>query len=105
MMARVRFYLIGLCWLSTCWFAYSFVPGCALAASPKPTEWRASASSVTLPVTSTLPAQVYLPLIGGAPPSRLLITGAYIDSILSGEPDEAILLWNAGSSSQPLAGW
>ena len=107
MMARVRFYLIGLCCLAICWPACSFITDSVLAATPKAAEWRASASRVTLtlPVTSTPPAQVYLPLIAGAPPSRLLITGAYIDSPLSGEPDEAILLWNVGGSSQPLAGW
>ncbi len=107
MMARVHFYLIWLFWLSTCWLACSFIPGCALVAAQTLAAWPAAASSVTLtlPATSTLPAQVYLPLVWGVPPSRLLIAGAYIDSTLSGEPDEAILLWNAGSGSQPLAGW
>ncbi|MFN8491661.1 MAG: phospholipase D-like domain-containing protein [Caldilineaceae bacterium] len=106
-MTRVRSYLIGLCWLLVCWIACHFAPCAALAAAPKQNAWPASAPRIilTLPVTSAVTAQVYLPLAWGAPSSRLLITGAYIDSTLSGEPDEAILLWNAGGSSQPLAGW
>lgn len=52
-----------------------------------------------------LPAAVYLPLIGGAPPAQVLIAAAYIDSSISYEPDEAVLLWNVGHGAQPLAGW
>lgn len=50
-------------------------------------------------------ASVYLPTIFGVPPPKVLIAAAYIDSSLSYEPDEAILLWNTGLSAQPLAGW
>ena len=50
------------------------------------------------------PAGVFLPLIA-APPSRIVIAAAYIDSARSGEADEAILLWNVGERPVPLAGW
>lgn len=48
---------------------------------------------------------LYLPAVIGPPPARILIAAAHIDSAVSGEPDEAILLWNVGGSAQPLAGW
>lgn len=48
---------------------------------------------------------VYLPAVMGPPPSQMLIAAAYIDSAVSYEPDEAVLLWNVGSGAQPLAGW
>jgi len=51
------------------------------------------------------PGPLFLPLIFGPPPPRVLIAAAYIDSTVSYEPDEAILLWNTGGQSQPLAGW
>jgi hypothetical protein len=43
--------------------------------------------------------------IHGPPPSQVMIAAAYIDSAISYEPDEAILLWNAGPGAQALAGW
>lgn len=52
------------------------------------------------PVTPTL----YLPAIFNPTP-RLLIAAAHIDSALSGEGDEAILLQNVGQFSAQLAGW
>ncbi|MEZ4661092.1 MAG: phospholipase D-like domain-containing protein [Caldilineaceae bacterium] len=48
---------------------------------------------------------LFLPITYGAPPARVLIAAAHIDSAISGEPDEAILLWNVGQDSQALAGW
>ncbi|MCX6044068.1 MAG: phospholipase D-like domain-containing protein [Chloroflexi bacterium] len=57
------------------------------------------------PLTDTPTVQLYLPLVVGPPPAQLLIAAAYIDSTVSGEPDEAILLWNIGPGSQLLAGW
>lgn len=53
----------------------------------------------------TATRQLYLPLVSGPPPSQVLIAAAHIDSSVSGEADEAILLWNAGYSPQSLAGW
>ncbi len=47
--------------------------------------------------------QVYLPLVDG--PRGLLIAAAYTDPTLTGEGDEAILLWNAGPAAVNLAGW
>ncbi len=46
-----------------------------------------------------------LPLIGSPPQGNLLIAGAHIDSALTGEGDEAILLWNASRTPIELAGW
>lgn len=51
------------------------------------------------------PAELFLPFIHGPPPSQVLIAAAYIDSAISYEPDEAILLWNIGAGAQALAGW
>lgn len=48
---------------------------------------------------------LFLPLVSGPPPGRVLIAAAHIDSALSGEADEAILLWNIGGQPQSLAGW
>ncbi|MBW7884511.1 MAG: hypothetical protein H3C34_18095 [Caldilineaceae bacterium] len=47
----------------------------------------------------------YLPVVLNAPPAHMVIAAAYIDSALSDEPDEAILLWNSGWQTQALAGW
>lgn len=47
---------------------------------------------------------LYLPLIA-APAARIVIAAAHVDSVITGEPDEAILLWNAGARGQSLAGW
>lgn len=57
------------------------------------------------PLTTTLLLQAYLPLVAGPPGGQLLIAAAHIDSAISGEGDEAILLWNVGGGAQPLAGW
>ncbi len=53
------------------------------------------------PATTTL----HLPIVVGPPPAKVVIAAAHIDSSVSYEPDEAILLWNAGYQPQPLAGW
>lgn len=58
-----------------------------------------------LPEPSPPDAAIYLPVVMGPPPSRVLIAAAYIDSTISYEPDEAILLWNVGAGAQSLAGW
>ncbi len=49
-------------------------------------------------------ARVYLPLVS-SPTSRVVIGAAHIDSSLSGEGDEALLVQNVGYRAQPLAGW
>lgn len=49
--------------------------------------------------------QIYLPLIVGESPPKIVIAAAYIDSVISHEPDEAILLWNLGPHAQSFAGW
>ncbi|GIV68268.1 hypothetical protein [Caldilinea sp.] len=64
-------------------------------------------ASIALAQTAPSPdgATLYLPAVMGPPPAKVLIAAAYIDSAVSYEPDEAILLWNVGGSAQPLAGW
>ncbi|MBI1293666.1 hypothetical protein GC175_01750 [bacterium] len=47
---------------------------------------------------------VFLPTVQRTP-SRIVIAAAHIDSARSGEPDEAILLWNLDGQPQALAGW
>ncbi len=44
--------------------------------------------------------KLYLPLIVGPAPARVLIAAAHIDSAISHEPDEALLLWNVGGLTQ-----
>ena len=58
--------------------------------------------SATRPITYT--SQIYLPIIMVSP-AKLTIAAAHIDSSISGEADEAILLWNSGEQRQSLAGW
>lgn len=66
---------------------------------------RSDRQTTATPLTTTAPAQVFLPLAAGQPPTQLVIAAAHIDSVISGEGDEAVLLWNIGSASQTLAGW
>jgi hypothetical protein len=63
-------------------------------------------SPATLPLTDPLTPthSLYLPLLQ-LPPVRVVIAAAHIDSALTGEPDEAILLWNLDGIERPLAGW
>lgn len=63
------------------------------------------AASQPAAATPTTDTTLFLPLVGGPLPGRLLIAAAHIDSALSGEADEAILLWNVGGQAQSLAGW
>src|SRR3954471_4658261 len=49
--------------------------------------------------------RLLLPAIKAPSLGHLLIAAAHIDSALTGEGDEAILLWNAGSTPVELAGW
>lgn len=52
------------------------------------------------------PRRVYLPVIHRPPSGRPLLAAAHIDSALSGEADEAILLWHRGDGAAvDLAGW
>ena len=55
-----------------------------------------------LGITATF--QLNLPVVV-SPMPRIVIAAAYIDSAVSHEPDEAVLLWNIGSEEQALAGW
>jgi cardiolipin synthase len=50
-------------------------------------------------------SRLYFPIAAGPPRVQVVIAAAHIDSRLSGEPDEAILLWNIGASPSSLAGW
>ena len=49
--------------------------------------------------------KVLLPAVQGIRQPRIVIAAAHIDSALSGEPDEAILLWNLDGQPYTLAGW
>ncbi len=51
------------------------------------------------------PPRAWLPLIHAPVPPPILLAAAHIDSAVSHEPDEALLLWNVGDVAQPLAGW
>ncbi|MCO5213366.1 MAG: phospholipase D-like domain-containing protein [Caldilinea sp.] len=64
-----------------------------------------SAGAQTPPPDPPPASLLYLPAIQSPPPARILIAAAHIDSAISYEPDEAILLWNAGMQPQSLAGW
>ncbi len=80
-----------------------------VAATIRPVATAASAtSSVARTVgelSAALSTTVYLPVVAGSLPSPIVIAAAHIDSVISGEGDEALLLWNRGTREQPLAGW
>lgn len=58
------------------------------------------------PISSDiLTRTVYLPLVYDNIVAPVVIAAAHIDSAISGEADEALLLWNNGLTRQPLAGW
>ncbi len=57
------------------------------------------------PPTPPADKYAFLPLVIGPPRPRVLVAAAYIDSSISYEPDEAIMLWNVGPLPQSLAGW
>lgn len=84
-----------------------FSPGNAvtrtLTVKPSATDVTALAAGHVL--TSPIEHLYYLPLIAGPQPAPILIAAAHIDSAISGEADEAVLLWNTGTWQQPLAGW
>lgn len=63
------------------------------------------AGNAGLPTLPSADFQLFLPLTLGPPPARVLIAAAHVDSALSGEPDEAILLWNVGGLAASLANW
>ena len=67
-----------------------------LTISPTPPPARAQADGE--------PPATFLPLLFG-PSTRILIAAVHVDSALSGEPDEALLLQNDGAVAQPLDGW
>lgn len=58
----------------------------------------------TVLLTTTPSIQLFLPW-GARLPADVVIAAAHIDSAISGEGDEAILLWNIGTERQALAGW
>lgn len=70
------------------------------AAVVSPSTLNTEATPKTTPLTSTL----YLPLLQRSAP-RLLIAAAHIDSVVSGEGDEALWFWNSGPILADLAGW
>ncbi|MFN8441583.1 MAG: phospholipase D-like domain-containing protein [Caldilineaceae bacterium] len=86
---RIHWLILPLCFT---WFV-CFVQQ-SQAQSPSPAAQEADSNAL------------YLPLISGLPATQpIIITAAHIDSATTGEPDEAIMLWNLGAESQALAGW
>jgi phosphatidylserine/phosphatidylglycerophosphate/cardiolipin synthase-like enzyme len=63
---------------------------------------RLDALSPSQEITTT--HTLYLPGIA-RPAPQILIAAAHIDSAMSGERDEAILIWNNGAQAENLAGW
>lgn len=64
-----------------------------------------AAPQLTTPITTTAATHLYFPLVQGRTPAQVILAAAHIDSAISGEPDEALLLWNVSGPPQPLAGW
>lgn len=73
--------------------------------SPSELSIQSAPTATLIPAEPTpVPNRVYLPAIARGP-VRILIEAVHIDSRLSGEPDEAILLYNAGADALSLSGW
>ncbi|MEZ4733874.1 MAG: hypothetical protein R3E79_42825 [Caldilineaceae bacterium] len=68
---------------------------------PAPAAYHLDNKEPAVPLTTTNPAQIFLPWVAGPPPARLVIAAAHIDSAISGEGDEAVLLWNIGEGAHP----
>src|SRR5690606_17402031 len=60
--------------------------------------------STVLSATQTLSSTLYLPILQRPLPD-VVIAAAHVDSALTGEPDEALLLWNLDGFAHGLAGW
>ncbi|MCC6454490.1 MAG: lamin tail domain-containing protein [Caldilineaceae bacterium] len=56
-------------------------------------------------VRAQQPHLLRLPSVHAPPLGKLLIAAAHIDSAMTGEGDEAILLWNTSRAPVELAGW
>src|SRR4051794_1510516 len=59
----------------------------------------------TLIARAQEPERLLLPSLHAPPAGHIMIAAAHIDSALTGEADEAILLWNAAPTPVDLAGW
>jgi cardiolipin synthase A/B len=100
MQQRLVRWIFGGCFLLMLWrigLAPSTQGGATLATPPRVT-------SLYMTETTTATHSLYLPLLQ-RPPIRTVIAAAHIDSVLTGEPDEAIFLWNLDGVERPLAGW
>jgi cardiolipin synthase len=56
-------------------------------------------------VRAQQPHVILLPALHAPPQGGVVIAAAHIDSALTGEADEAILLWNGSRTAVDLAGW
>ncbi len=96
------------CWLAivlgTLWLGWA-APLPVAAEQPLPVARAAYQIDYTAPFTSMPFYQLFLPWIAAPTPGQIVLAAAHIDSSISGEGDEAILLWNIGEGTQPLAGW
>lgn len=84
-------------------FLILFLQSAPIQSAQPPTTLRWQGA--TVPFTTTPASQLFLPWVAGRVPARLVIAAAHIDSAISGEGDEALLLWNIGGDAQALAGW
>lgn len=101
------FLLISVVSLGFLLCGFLFYDAQAVTAEPVPTAPDAvrALTLTTAPLTTTEPTHLFLPWVAGQAPARLVIAAAHIDSVLSGEGDEAVLIWNIGAAPQTLAGW
>lgn len=100
MQQRLVRWLFGGCFLLMLW-GMDLAPstqGGAIGVAP---PW---ATTLYATEATTATHSFYLPLLQ-RPPIRAVIAAAHIDSALTGEPDEAVLLWNLDSVERSLAGW
>ena len=101
---RVIFYV----WVALVWTMLCLIwPGALSAKLGQPWLEQSAAYGIvhTTPFTTPITNQLFLPWVAGPIPGQLVIAAAHIDSVISGEGDEAVLLWNIGEGTQPLAGW
>lgn len=94
--------ILALAWMVALFLLMGQVTGgdglAATGAHPPRLDGDAPRQAIT--ATHTL----FLPGIA-RPAPQLLIAAAHIDSAMSGERDEAILIWNNGAQAENLAGW
>ncbi|MEZ4675486.1 MAG: phospholipase D-like domain-containing protein [Caldilineaceae bacterium] len=97
--------IMGLVWGLGGLLAQAERRGRSMSTTVATTADRSAPLSAPATMTTPLTMTTYPPVIAGPSPAAIVIAAAHIDSVISGEADEAILLWNIGVTRQPLAGW